>query len=429
MKRILYIVILTLSVYGCKGLPPVVSFDGTDIKVNSSDNIKHSVYYSYIGLPFEKVDFSKSTTINIHNFLAKDEKNRFSIAYEYSQNNSLPIKVRVDNCKDTTLQYSFPLFYQEDSLYCQVISGPCLPFARKSESNNTQQVVKKWLYNNNKPSESYQIWIMSRIYDSLSGSELTEYSAPSEAIMPVSNSIEGERYSLLTNMRADKYYLLATGISSQTDSLTSATSLIINTDSVEQFIAEEVSHDFPKASSSPDKLICHLVESPRTTVLLLVGINSDWSKQILPVGVLANDRNGPFQGVSLGSGGDYDYLLGDGRLTYASPGEQWVSKGYKIAVNMPKRFPVTEGLLSISWGDFQGYGYYSIPFTVSFSGDTKSVKIDGKEYSLSGKKSPYSFSHSMSLRTGDNNIEIVAKDLRGNENSFYIHIKMSTIKD
>ena len=64
-----------------------------------------------------------------------------------------------------------------------------------------------------------------------------------------------------------------------------------------------------------------------------------------------------------------------------------MSKDYNIAVNMPKPklFLVKEVLLSISWGDFQGYAYYSIPFTVSFSGDNKSVKTDGKEYYLSGK--------------------------------------------
>lgn len=420
---------MAISLYGCQGLPPVVSFDGTDIKVISSDNSKHSVYISYLDLPFFQKDFTKSTAINVHALLSKDEKNRYSIAYEYSRNNTLPIKIRIDNVKDTTIQYSFPLFLQEDSLFCQVSSGLCLPFARKSESDNTSQAIKKWLYNNNKPSESYQIWVMSRVFDNLSGSGLAEYSAPSDAIMPVSKTIEGLRYSLITNMKADKYYLLATGISTKEDSLTTKTTQIINTDSVELFLAEEVAHDFPKASSTPNNLVCHLAENPRTTVLLLVGINHDWTKQVIPVGVLANDRSAPFQGSALGEGGSYNYLLGDGDMTYLSPGEQWISKEYLIAVNMPKRFPVTEGLLSISWGDFQGYGYYSIPFTVNFRGDTYSIKIDGKEYVLSGKQSPYSFSHSMSLRTGDNNIEIVAKDSRGNENPFYIHIKMSTIKD
>lgn len=427
MKKGLFVVILAISLYGCVGLPPVVSFDGAEIKVNSSDNSKHSVFISYVGLPFTQNDFTRTISINVHDLLANDEYNRYSIAYEYSRENTLPIKIRVDNAKDTTIQYSFPLFIQEDSLFCHVSTGLCLPFTRKSESDNTLQNIKKWLYNNGKSCESYQMWIMSRVFDNLSGTGLSEYSAPSDAIMPVSKSIEGSRYSLITNMQAERYYLLATGISYKEDSLSFKTSQVINTDSVEQFIAEEVSHDFPLASSSPTNLVCHKVEDPRTTVLLLVGINSNWSKQVIPVGVLSNDKNAPFQGYSLGEG--YDHLLGNGEKTYPSPGERWVSQDYLIAVNMPKRFPVTEGLLNISWGDFQGYGYYSIPFTVSFRGDTYSVKIDGKEYVLLGKQSPYSFSHSMSLRTGDNNIEIVAKDTRGNENPFYIHIKMSTIKD
>jgi len=424
MKKVLLLISAILCVACTSSLPPVMSYENQELKVNATDNSKHSLFISYLGQPFSKKDFKKTISLNLDEMLKSDEANRFEIAYQYAQKGSLPINIRIDNSVDTVINYSCSLSHG-DSLYCYVMSGTCLKITKRSENNDSEREIKKWLYQNNKNLDTYQIWIMAKLYDCLTGSSLEEYSAGKDGIVPASAKLEGEKFSVMTNLKADKYYLLASGISISTDSLTNTESLRLTEDEIEQFISDEVANDFVNGSSNPQELTCHMVGVPRTAILLFVGINSDWSKHVIPVGVVAYDRNAPFSNMI---DSEYSYLLGNGKY-YANEHKRFESQKYGMSVFLPDKYPVIEGSLILTTGHFQGYGYYKIPFTATFKGDVKSVKIDGHLYDLSDKKSPYCFSHSMSLQTGDNNIEIVVTDIRGNERLFYHSITMSTIKD
>ena len=419
MKKILSIILLSgvCILQSCTSqVKPDMAFDGQILKFNAPDKSTHTVQYSFMDKAYQSYKFTENAEIDLTDILKQNPEDVMDIAYSYAEKNGLPVKLHIDGKIDTTVVYNIPFTYQTDSVYC-TISGTCLPIKAKYESNDTERDVKKWLYQNSKHLDAMQIWTMTHVIEVLTSSSLKEYTSDHEGIVPIVTSLEGAEYRISTNLVADRYYLLATSISGQADSL------VINTKDIDDYIANEVANDFKNGSYTSNVMKCHVLSEPNTALLFFIGINSDWTKSVIPVGIVKHDHFAPL----------YNRQYIDSFGLSAEYGEnKYVSSEYSLAVQMPKQAEQTNGAFFIDWGNFRGsVGFpFQIPFTIEYSGDIKGVYINGEYHNTPNDRNKISFTQSITLRnSGDNYIPVKAVDNRGNINDRTINIAIHTIKD
>jgi len=423
MKKILSIILLSgvCILQSCTSqVKPDMAFDGQILKFNAPDKSTHTVQYSFMDKAYQSYKFTENAEIDLTDILKQNPEDVMDIAYSYAEKNGLPVKLHIDGKIDTTVVYNIPFTYQTDSVYC-TISGTCLPIKAKYESNDTERDVKKWLYQNSKHLDAMQVWTMKHVVEVLTSSSLKEYTSDYDGIVPIVTSLEGTEYTISTNVVADHYYLLATSIGGKPDSLSSHNP--IRTKVMEEFIANEVANDFKNGSYSPNRMKCHVLDTPTTAILFFIAINSDWTKTVLPIGIVRIDDSKPAYDYSYRNQFESVALYGD---------ETYVSTEYALAIQLPKQSEQTHGAFYINWGNFRGsVGYpYQIPFTIEYSGDIKGVYINGEYHNTPSDRKKIAFTQSITLRNlGDNYIPVKAIDNRGNVNETTINISIQKIKD
>lgn len=330
-----------------------------------------------------------------------------NIAYQLATHDgNIIMGLKIPNICDTVINFRHNTSdaYQHT---CEVTSGLCAPLSNAFSKSNVETDIIKWLYRNGYNSLSDTIIDNIRLYiQDLKRSIYKEYTSKKE--IPIVQSLKGINYNLSSALRADYYYLFACQSEQE----------------IEDFVEEVISLKFEEASRSlSEPLICY--RSPTSigmVCLMLIGIDSNWSYQIVPVGLLSIDNCPPL-------------IENNSNNPTTNSSNKFIFQKNRILISTDSRIPDITGQLSIKFGKFQGRGYMlSVPFTFNFSGDIDKIEIHRtksqiEKIDLSDKISPYHITLDIGLNTGDNYIPIDAFDKRGNKASYDLKISTERVKE
>lgn len=384
-------------------------------------SIDNDITYPKSVKAFEKISYMS--------LLTENKKYFNDIAYILSKNHG-DIKIYLSSliC-DTTI--SMHVSINNTKQYkSSVISGVCAPTCCSSEVSNVEADVIKWLYRKQKTNLGDTIiHDMCLYYKELSRTPYKEY--VTTTTIPVVSSMKGLYYKISSDLVADHYYLVATSYEGD----------------LERFVEDMVSQKFKSSANSlKQRMPCHNIENNVSRIIFgggvkcifLVGINNDWSHQIVPVGVICVDELKPVIGI--GNRGVAKQNPLDTR-PFPSPktshdNRQMTYKNNKIRVFIDEKIdvPNISGSVEIKYGHFSGNSWFPIPFTFIFEGDVKTIVVHQAKaqnavevIDLADKNSPYHTTIGVMLNTGENYIPIDAIDGRGNKSTY--DLKMTIIEN
>lgn len=330
-----------------------------------------------------------------------------NIAYQLATHDgNIIMGLKIPNICDTVINFRHNTSdaYQHT---CEVTSGLCAPLSNAFSKSNVETDIIKWLYRSSYNNLSDTIIDNIRLYiQDLKRSIYKEYTSKKE--IPIVQSLKGISYNLSSALRADYYYLFACQSEQE----------------IEDFVEEVISLKFEGASRSlSEPLICY--RSPTSigmVCLMLIGIDSNWSYQIVPVGLLSIDNCPPL-------------IENSSNNPTTNSSNKFIFQKNRILISTDSPIPDITGQLSIEFGKFQGHGHMlSVPFTFNFSGDIDKIAVHRtksliEEIDLSDKISPYHITLDIGLNTGDNYIPIDAFDRRGNKASYDLKISTERVKE
>lgn len=394
--------------------PYIYLTDNGDLNISNYDG-ETKIEYSYLDLPYCK--YNGNLPINIRDLLRKDSAPHvYEIALHLCEKDSIPIAIRVnDNYRDT-VYYKYKQ-QKLSHINGRLESGVACRLVKRSETIQRSDVIR-WLYNNNLPLGEGKIDALMEIIRDLSADD---YLYPEENVngIPVIKSFSNQRYRVSSNMKADYYYLFAAK----------------DIHEIDNFVADMVSDGFPEATSNLSSTIsCFRKKDQNMTdlnllVICLVGINRDWAKQFLPLGLVCIDSYGPSY-IPTGKGLRIEELLEGIKYgsSTSSVKEDVGLKSFDIQYNGKRPSNETFG---VSTGEFYGnLANFTIYFTVGVESITFKYKEVSRTIKLSGKDSPYTTDVYLPLNLGVNKVIITARDKFGNDS--YPHeetINMVRIKD
>lgn len=341
---------------------------------------------------------------------------------------SLPVNVLINNDAEQTVVIKKKTKESTDNLWGK-ITGNCLPVSDNSQEDVDIDDLKKWLYRNKM---HYDANLITKFYDAVVGysysSQERVFVTTTDKEIPVVKSLAGLTYSVSSNLKSDYYYLFATD----------------NERDIGAFIEEVITQDFPQASTRTTGLSCFRSTGKAGILgMFLIGINKDWSKTIIPVGLIAIDNKAPQCGTDNFPGKitkRHSRLSTDEIVNYAK--KDIILPEYNLWVSYSvENVPIIGGTLFLETHQFRGD---EAQFEVSFNGDIESISIkreihrDYQRYfmspgtktiKLSDKTSPYHFTYALDLGIGDNYIPITVRDKRGNDTTFSYKITMVSTND
>ena len=325
-------------------------------------------------------------------------------------NNSLQIKVVVENEIDTAYNYKISPYYDEDAIFS--ISGQCAPLVSKF-SNPTQTVdIKKWLFRKKEHLDDANIHLLRGLVNQLSKTNTIEY--VTNSTIPVIHSFSGLKYKVNSSIVADYYVLYACS----------------STNEIEEFVEDVISNDFDLCSRVPGGgMDCYRkANSNGYKCICLVAINNDWSYKIQPLGLIAIDNLAP---VTLLSSYEGDISS--------------IKFSNNVIVLFPSNKPQINGLCNVSITNSAGNGIEcNVSFQVTFAGDVKSVtvkrtkklcydswthKVENKVIDLTDKSSPFTFTYMLHLTDGDNYIPIIIEDNHGNKRALELNERAEFVRN
>ena len=293
------------------------------------------------------------------------------------------------------------------------ISGKCMPISNYSLSDEALLTkVKKWMYRNEKPYNEQTVECICNAIKSFHSNENIWHANTGEEI-PVVKNLKGLTYNITTDIKADYYYLFATRYETELD----------------EFIEEVVTTNYPQSSKSTKNLSAFRKnEAGGVLGLFFIGLNSDWTKTIVPVGLLVVDNIAPKCRT--------DNDLAPFSFTIKSSKDISMPK-YNIKIEVIDEIvPPIKGGLTLKTHQFHGD---EAQFQIDFTGDVESISIkreihrdyqryfmrpETKTIKLVDLESPYHFTYALDLGLGDNFIPITVRDLRGNDTTFNYKITM-----
>jgi hypothetical protein len=397
-----------------------LSFDGEQFVVNTPAGGKHKLSYSFLDNSFETDSFAGQITVNFNSLIKESKANKYKLAYETILHDGIPVRVNIDNTLDTTLIVSMSVRQSLKTDSARIISGDCTRLLSCSQFvGDVSSNVVKWLYKNGKhiPDESIEK-MYSLVKDLISDGDNSLYAERGKTI-PVIKSFVGHSYRVQSSLKADYYYLFASSETSE----------------IENFVAEVISQKFPRAQTSLDANFPCFRPSDKDGLLaiFLIGINKDWTKTCIPIGLVVIDNEAPF--IKTYSSG-LEIKMDEWRSKLEENTTEKIlsfSKlGYKIVADK-KNIPSHEGNVRIGTDSFRGD---NAAFVVAWSGDVKYITIrriahemwdshsEIKKIDLTDKKSPYHFRYKLNLPLGENYIPIAAYDVLGNKSEAELLIRM-----
>lgn len=398
-------------------IPNIHLSDNGDLAISNYDG-DTKFEYAYLDLPYCK--YSGDLPINLKDLLRKDSAPIvYEIALHLCEKDSIPIAIRVKDNYQDTVYYKYK--QQESShIHGRLETGTACRLVKNNEKIQRSDVIR-WLYQHNLPLGDDKI---DSLIEIIRGLSVDDYLYPEGNVseIPVLKSFSNQRYRISSNMIADHYYLFAAK----------------DIKEIENFVADMVSDGFPEAASNlSSTLPCFRKKETEHSLLVmcLVGINRDWTKQFLPVGLVCIDSAGPSYsptgiGLWLEEPGGFDAqfksLKLKNSLTSIIKEDGLKSFGIQYDGKKPsnERFGVSTGEFYGNWANFTLYftsGVESISF--KYKDVIKTIKLTGKD-------SPYTTDVYLPLNLGENKVKITAKDKFGNES--YPHeeaINMVRIKD
>lgn len=320
-----------------------------------------------------------------------------------NNNGQIPVRITSQSLLDTTVLVNV-IPKGGSSYYATITRGPAASLINDVSLSNTEGEVTRWLFRNNMGNVgSEKITQIAEYIQDLRRTGLERYTTTSK--IPTVKQVE-KSYQLNSNLKADNYYVLAAN----------------SEDKFKPFVEEMVSKKFNGAVHSLNQPVhCYYFEGIKgTTCLFLVGIDNDWSYQIIPAGLVCVDNQAP----------DYMYPS-----TTNLMGSSIELKTLNSIVDIPEDKPVYMGYAYLRTTDFGGNGVScNVNFDVTYGGDISSLTVvrDGnltkwlgkgnKVVDLTDGKGNKKFSYELHLEDGDNYVTIILKDKIGNTTEFQMNV-------
>lgn len=341
---------------------------------------------------------------NILSLIKKNAKNKLDIAlYATKNGNEIPIRVKVSEAIDTL--FVLKLTPLKEMSATASIKGNCAPLVASFSNPDYITDVKRWLFRKNEHLSDSLLNNMVGIARELNRTGYDDFIT--KTTIPVLKSFAGTLYSVYSDMKADHYVLFA--CSSQQE--------------INEFVEEIVSNDYELTESTLSRPFrCYRrTNSNGYKCITLIGINNDWTFEVLPLGLVAIDNIAPSYTPT--NGNDFSSIIfkNNSRVIF------------------PSNKPNIYGYANVRANNWDGNGVScNVTFGIDFGGDVKSVTIvreiyapdrswcgikpEKKMIALSGKTSPYRFTYDLHLVDGDNIVPIIVEDNHGNTSRYEINI-------
>ena len=353
-------------------------------------------------------------------------KNNIEIQYELAyylatNQGNLPIHFVISNIKDTTIIYDINV--RDVTQYNTFVNrGKCAKLYSGYDVKYMESIIIKWLYRQHKADITDSLINNMCMYlKELNRTKYNEYTTNEE--IPIVSSLKGLEYNITSDMLADNYYLFA--CAEERD--------------IEEFVEEMISIKFEGATHSLNKSMSCFRKASTSgpTCIMLIGINNDWSYQILPIGLICIDDYNPsvrtisyYQRLFIEKNGSTSID------TYNYNPFQCTFDRNHIRVTSNKNISAYRGELRIDIGDFEGYEFagYDIPFTFIWGGDVSKIIIkksnsSRKSIDLTQKVSPLHITiDGIMLNFGDNYLPIEVYDTRGNMTKYDLKVSVERVK-
>ena len=421
--------ICILALVGCNNATSSKSskvnakIDGDVLVIDADTTQSHTIQVS-VG----KVTFSTSLRggeeFNIMDSLKNHKDAHYELAYTLAQNKGLmDAHLSIPNKLDTTIQcqYKYNDIWGHSG---QLTSGKFAKIVNTFDSENIDSELRRWVYKNKKVNIGDTLFNDMRLYlRDLNTTTDTRFVVQEKIPSIKLSDFKGLRYNVSSDMVADNYFLFACDEDIDLDYF------------IEEMIARNMS-DAEKSFGSP--LYCFSQDDASgTQCIFLVGINNDWTNQVLPLGVISVDGTAPSYSASDSA---LHSVLSQRNTTsglYSNSSEfymelEFPKRGFIIDVsNQPK----VSGWWYVDFGDFEGYNPYKIPYTLSWSGDVSKIVIYNRtstptSIDLSNKQSPYHITLATNCPNfGDNYIKLEAFDKIGNKSTTDIKIAVERIRN
>lgn len=416
---------------------PEYHVENNVVTVSFADsNVSSVVRYSYLPEQENEISIRGNVSLDFDEIIRSDRENVFKIAYLLLTNNgSLTVSLESNDSS-----YSFPYTHQivenTTGFFASCNSSYLLPLCKKDEVTYSETQIKKWLYINNLQLSPSDISKMKGIADSLNPSSNGVLVGQPGKNLSILKDLKGQRFDVKSNLKADYYYLFAAN----------------NYNEINDFIADIVSIDYKNSSRTLNApLSCYRCKNSRGLLcVFLIGLNKDWSKNILPIGLIYLDQKAPSiinkgQRKVSGEQALIDRMMRSGRTNNNSNinididrilsdmNDSNTSLAFSemgLTIESPSYSSLGVGSLTVSNGNFVGN---TVNFNLEFWGDVHKMVVElgqtKQELILSGKTSPYTYNCWLPLNIGDNNILITAYDKFGNSSSTIYYIQMVRINN
>ena len=325
-------------------------------------------------------------------------------------NNELQVSLSITELLDTAFVYHLTpvISMQDDNIQ---YTGVGAKVVSKSASRNVDDELKRWLYRKHEVLNDSLFAALRTNYIYLTETKNNDFVVRGE--IPVIHSLEGNKYSVTSNMVADYYAAIA--CSSQSF--------------IDKFVENSVVKNYKNLSTTKSNLSC-VAENNNSGYfcIVLLGINKDYSYQQLPVAVVAVDNAAP----------NNNYLPG-------------VFEGFNFKNNtkviMPNKATEIFGNASVRVAHWDGNGLEcNVTFLVNFAGDAKSATIHrrgelcypnkylGNHFSVADKvfyaKDGYEqrFTWKMHFDDGDNEIPVTVEDYHGNKRDYNVIVRAEFVR-
>lgn len=401
-----------LVMFGCNGIvaksPKVAAkIDGSVLVLDADSHQTHNVNISVGQIASFSTTIRGGEEINLMDFLKTQKSAHYELAYTLAKNGGLiDANISIPNMLDTTLKCQIKyrdIWKHKGEITC----GMFAKIVNTFDSEHIDSKLRRWAYKKKKINIGDTLFNAMRLY-------LRELSVTSKSKFVVKGnipsiqrlSLNNIEYKVSSDMVADNYFLFVCNDDRDMDFF------------IEEMIARNLS-DAKKNLDTPFSLFIHK-KAWGTQCIFLVGINKDWTSQVIPLGVVSIDGIAP----SYGKGGKkYDEKYRELKFP---------KRGITIDVS---GHPIVSGKWHVSYGNFEGRTTIDIPYTLIWVGDVSKITIYGRKSSpttidLAGKPMPYHITIPTYLpNTGDNYIKLEAADKLGNKSTTDINIATERIKD
>ena len=374
--------------------------------------------------------------------MSLSEENKYELAlYATKNNNILPLHINIVNALDTIIDFHFKPLRFDDAKTC--IVGKCAPLILKSSDTNLIPDTKRWLFRKKEHLTDSLVMNMVNLLRKMGSNEFEDYITNSS--IPVVNSLPCEKYKVSSNMIADHYVLFA--FESQNE--------------VDKFVEDIVSDNFKLTTETLTNPLTCYGETNGCKCIALIGINDNWSYDVMPLGLVVIDNIAPkTRAIDYSSNsGTFDMLYGYNSYGYNTndlnndiknlldndnsdiQNKKTITISDNRRINM-ENIPEIDGNVTIQAVNMDGNGIKcSITFVISYSGDAKSVTIvreyatgeyesyypkpERKTILLKDSQSKIKIVYDYHLTDGDNLIPLIVEDNHGNKKQIEINVPVN----